>query len=200
MLFDAFWRGDRYTSPAGRNGIAALVSNHNRSCRHRIRCLYSDSIAGARKHVYLTVPYFVPDMRMQQRLMSAAQRGVDVRLLVPARTDVPITRWAAQAFYSALIGVGVRIYEYQPRMLHTKTLVIDGQWAALGTANFDYRSFYLNYELILTIREPDLCSQLEQQFLEDLSESTMISAGIWAKRRWPQRVLESIGWAIRHWL
>jgi len=140
-IFDAFWRGHRRWIPTPRAG-ANLVSNHSYRCRHRIRCVYSEAFAGARERIYLTTPYFVPDLLMQQRLMQAARRGVDVRLLVPARSDVPLTRWAAQAFYAAMIASGVRVHEYRPRMLHAKTLVIDGCWAALGTANFDYRSLF----------------------------------------------------------
>jgi cardiolipin synthase A/B len=200
-LFDAFWRGHRRWTPAqhGEHAIS-LVSNHTRSCRRRIRCLYSDAFADARERIYLTTPYFVPDMLMQQRLMKAARRGVDVRLLVPSRSDVPITRWAARAFYAALMAAGVRVYEYLPRMLHAKTVLIDGQWAALGTANFDYRSFFVNYELVLSVYEPGFCALLERQFHADLTESSLVSAGRWAGRRWWQRLLEGIGWTMRRWL
>jgi cardiolipin synthase len=198
-LFDAFWGGQRrWASTHG--GGASLISNHAGTCRHRIRCLYSQAFSGAREHIYLTTPYFVPDLLMQQRLMMAARRGVDVQLLVPLRNDVPLVRWAARAFYAALIAAGVRVYEYQPRMLHAKTLTIDGQWAALGTANFDYRSFFLNYELVLAVDEPDVCTLLERQFLDDLSQSLAVTAGSWARRRWPQRVLEWVGWIARRWL
>ncbi len=199
-LFDAFWRGHRRWTPAQRGGGASLVSNHTRVCRHRIRCLYSEAFAGARERIYLSTPYFVPDLLMQQRLMKAARRGVDVRLLVPSRSDVPLTRWAAHAFYAALIAAGVRVYEYLPRMLHAKTVAIDGRWAALGTANFDYRSFYLNYELVLAAADARVCGLLERQFLDDLTESLPVSAGRWARRRWQQRVLEGVGWAMRRWL
>ena len=197
--FDAFWRGHLRWTPAETDS-ANLISNHTSICRHRIRCLYADAFAEARDHIYLTTPYFVPDLLMQQRLMAAARRGVDVRLLVPSRSDVPVTRWAAHAFYAALIQAGVRIYEYLPRMLHAKTVSIDGKWAALGTANFDYRSFFLNYELVFTTRQPAFCMRLEQSFQADLRESLEVSAQRWAGRRWPGRVLEGIGWTLRRWL
>ena len=100
----------------------------------------------------------------------------------------------------ALIAAGVRVYEYRPRMLHAKTIVIDGKWAALGTANFDYRSFFLNYELVLAVDQPSVCTQLEQEFLDDLSQSRPVTAGSWAQRRWPQRLLECVGWITRRWL
>ena len=200
-LFDAFWRGDRRWTPAERGDLASrLVSNHTRACRHRIHCLYSDALAAARERIFLTTPYFVPDLVTQQRLIRAARRGIDVRLLVPSRSDVPITRWAARAFYGALMSAGVRIYEYLPRMLHAKTVLVDGEWAALGTANLDYRSFFLNYELVLATREPRSCALLERHFLGDLTESVPIVPGAWAGRRWPARMLEGLGWTMRRWL
>ena len=200
-LFDTFWHGHRHWMPAQRDGLApTLVSNNTRTCRHRIHCLYSDAFAGARERIFLTTPYFVPDFLTQQRLIRAARRGIDVRLLVPSKSDVPITRWAAQAFYDVLMTAGMRIYEYQPRMLHAKTVVIDGDWAAVGTANLDYRSFFLNYELVLASGEPDFCSQLEQHFHHDLTESLPITPVNWEKRRWPGRILEAFGWIMRRWL
>lgn len=198
-LFDAFWHGHRHWRPA-LSGDANLIPNHTAKCRHRIRCLYSDAFAGARERIYLTTPYFVPDMLMQQRLMNAARRGVDVRLLVPSQSDVPLARWAAHAFYAALIAAGVRVYEYLPRMLHAKTIAIDGRWSVIGTANFDYRSFFLNYELLLAVSEPSVCARLERQFHADLGESTAVSCGRWAKRRWWRRLLELVGWTVRRWL
>lgn len=198
-LFDAFWRGHLHWSPAEADS-PNLISNHTRICRHRIRCLYADAFAAARDRICLTTPYFVPDLLMQQRLMAAARRGVDVRLLVPSQSDVPVTRWAAHAFYAALIGAGVRIYEYLPRMLHAKTVSIDGEWAVLGTSNFDYRSFFLNYELVFATREAGFCTRLERSFQGDLAESLEVSAERWAERPWPRRVLEAIGWILRRWL
>ena len=198
-LFDAFWQGHRHWRPA-LGGDANLVPNHTGKCRHRIRCLYSEAFAAARERIYLTTPYFIPDLLMQQRLITAAGGGVDVRLLVPSRSDVPLANWAAHAFYAALIAAGVRVYEYLPRMLHAKTIAIDGNWAVLGTANFDYRSFFLNYELVLAVREPDFCAQLERQFHADLGESSSVASGHWVKRRWWRRLLEVVGWTMRRWL
>jgi cardiolipin synthase A/B len=198
-LFDVFWHGHRHWRPT-QSGNANLIPNHTGKCRHRIRCLYSDAFAGARERIYLTTPYFVPDLLMQQRLMNAARRGVDVRLLVPLQSDVPLVNWAAQAFYAALITAGVQVYEYLPRMLHAKTIVIDGRWSVIGTANFDYRSFFLNYELVLVVREAGFCAQLERQFLADLDQSSPVASGRWAERRWWRRVLEFVGWTVRRWL
>ncbi len=200
-LFDAFWRGHRRWMPVPRDvQELQLVSNHTRVCRHRIRCLYAEAFELASERVYLTTPYFVPDLSTLRQLMACARRGVDVRLLVPAKSDVPITRWAAHALYASLISVGVRIYEYLPRMMHAKTVVIDGRWATLGSANLDYRSFFLNYELLLVTTAPDDCELLGRQFCEDLSASRRIVGDTWSGRSWTNLPLEAIGRALRRWL
>ncbi|MEO5734391.1 MAG: phospholipase D-like domain-containing protein, partial [Rubrivivax sp.] len=200
-LFDAFWRGHRRWTPVQR-GVheLQLVSNHSRACRHRIRCLYAEAFESARERVYLTTPYFVPDLSTLRQLLACARRGVDVRLLVPAKSDVPITRWAAQALYASLIAAGVRIHEYLPRMLHAKTVLVDRDWATLASANIDYRSFFLNHELLLTMTAPDDCERLRRQFCEDALTSRWILGDNWSRRSWKNLPLEAIGRALRRWL
>lgn len=200
-LFDAFWRGHRRWTPVERDvRELQLVSNHSRACRHRIRCLYVEAFQSANERIYLTTPYFVPDLSTLHQLMACARRGVDVRLLVPAKSDVPITRWAAHALYASLMSAGVRIYEYLPRMLHAKTVVVDRHWATLGSANFDYRSFFLNYELLLATTAPDDCERLHRQFCEDISASRLVHGDRWSGRSWTNLPLEAIGRALRRWL
>ena len=200
QLFDAFWRGRRRWLPDSAPDESMLVHNHTRTCRHRLRCIYADAFAGAQRRIYLTTPYFVPDHRTQRGLRAAARRGVDVRLLVPGKSDVRITQWAARAAYAKLLAAGVQIYEYQPRVLHAKTIVVDGEWAMLGTANLDYRSLFVNYELNLVTRDPDLSAQLEQRFLEDLKQSVGMQPARWGRRGWLARLSEAVGWMGRRWL
>ncbi len=200
-LFDAFWRGDRHWLPAEQTPAASvLLPNHTRTCRHRLRCMFDQMFGAATHRVDLTTPYFVPDHRTQHRLIEAARRGVEVRLLVPAKSDVAPARWAARASYAALLHAGVRIFEYRPRMLHAKTAVVDGSWATIGTANLDYRSFFLNYELNLVSRDADLCERLQSQFGEDLAQSREIGAASWPQRPSIERLSEAVGWAARRWL
>jgi len=200
-LFERSWRGrrDRSRTPC-RVDAPALLSNHNRACRHRIRCLYAEVFAAARQRICVTTPYFVPDLRILRRLLGAARRGVQVDLLVPERSDVAIAQWAARAFYGRLIRAGVQIHEYRPRMLHAKTIVVDSRWAAVGTANLDYRSLHLNYELLLVTEQAGLCAQLERQFAQDLAQAACVTPRHWAARAWLQRLQERIGYAMRRWL
>ena len=200
-LFDRFWHGDRrWQSSVTGAATGIVLSNRSRACRHQFHCLFGTVVAAARQRVDLTTPYFVPDRATQAALVRAARSGVAVGLLVPGKTDVPVARWAARAAYAPLLRAGVRIYEYRPRVLHAKTLSVDGEWAVIGTSNIDYRSFFLNYEVNLVARDPGLCTALERQFALDLAHATEITAGGWARRPWPDRLCELIGWAARRWL
>ncbi|MGH8413111.1 MAG: phospholipase D-like domain-containing protein [Gammaproteobacteria bacterium] len=199
-LFDAFWRGKRRTYPVIRSRDGNLITNHSHRGRLLLRDLYAARFAIARQRVWLTTPYFVPDRRTQRSLMSAAQRGVDVRVLVPGKSDMRLPQWAARAAYAGLLQAGVKIHEYLPRVLHAKTVVIDGTWYSVGTANIDYRSFFLNYEVTLTGRDREFAAVLETQFLSDLKQSKQIYPKYWARRGWMGRVLEFIGWLGRRWL
>jgi len=199
-LFDAFWRRQRRNSPILRSSQGILITNHSHRGRRHLRNLYASRFANARQRIWLTTPYFVPDRRIQRELTQAARRGVDVRVLVPHKSDVRIVQWAARAAYAGLLNAGAKIYKYQPRMLHAKTITIDGKWSSVGTANIDYRSFFLNYELNLASDNIELATALESQFLADLTESEQIHLKHWVKRGWYSRILEFIGWLSRRWL
>ncbi len=200
-LFDAFWRGDKKHVPREDKQVnSVLVPNQTRSSRRRIACIYADFLGAAKQQVCLTTPYFVPDHHTQKTLLAAVKRGVNVRLLVPCSSDVRLARWAANAVYASLLDAGVKIYEYQPRMLHAKVAIADGQWATLGTANLDYRSLLQNYELNLVSRDPDLCQRLQAQFEADLAEASPVCATRWRQRRWIPRLAELLGWSVRRWL
>lgn len=200
-LFEMSWQGrcDRSHAPC-RVDLPALLPNHNRSCRQRIRCLYAEWVAAARQHIRVTTPYFVPDLRLLRRLAASARRGVEVVLLVPRHSDVTLAQWAARAFYGRLIKAGVHVYEYLPRMLHAKTMVVDGRRAVVGTANLDYRSLHLNYELLFATEQADVCAQLDRQFEDDVAQSERITRRRWAARSGFQRLLERIGYTMRRWL
>jgi len=200
-LFDAFWRGEKRWLPSeGGGGNSILVPNQSRACRQRLACIYDDALGNANEQICLTTPYFVPDHRIQKALLLAVKRGVDVRLLVPLNSDVRLARWAANAVYAHLLDAGVKIFEYLPRMLHAKVVIVDGRWATLGTANLDYRSLFQNYELNLVSENAELCHCLQSQFEADLTEASAVCATRWRQRRWIPRLAELLGWSVRRWL
>lgn len=177
-----------------------LVSNHNWRQRHRFRRQLMQAIGNARSRVWLTTPYFMPDHRTQVAMSRAAQDGVDVRLLVPYKTDRPVTQWAARAAYAFLLKCGVRIFEYQPRLLHAKTAVIDDNWCTVGTANLDYRSFYVNYEMNLVSTSSSLLESLAEDFSNDQESAKEITEVDWSHRGLAMRLAELIGWMARKYL
>ncbi len=143
-----------------------------------IQKLYFAAIATARERVYATTPYFVPDDAILTAFTTAAMRGVDVRVLVPRRSDSFIVTAAARSYYDVLLAAGVRVYEYQPTMIHAKTLVVDDFFAAVGTANLDNRSFRLNFEVTAILYGEEHAEELSRQFRKDLGLSKEITASI----------------------
>lgn len=199
LLFQDFAGGRRQSGEDWADGTL-LMPNYNRACRYGLRSLLHRRFTTARRRIWVTTPYFVPDRRTQRHLIAAARRGVDVKLLLPGKSDVAITRWAARASYYGLLQSGVKIYEYGARVLHAKTVLIDEVWSTIGTANLDYRSFFVNYELNFIARSNRINDELSAIFLNDLKGSVYISATSWSKRRYVSHVAEFIGWVARRWL
>ncbi|WP_027017165.1 cardiolipin synthase [Comamonas composti] len=132
------------------------------------------AINAAEQRVWLTTPYFVPTEAALAALTNAALRGVDVQLLVPYKSDSALVTAAARSYFDELIRCGVRVYEYKARMLHSKTLVVDDGMAIIGTPNFDYRSFFLNYEVCVIAYGPVLNRDLAAQFETDLQQAQRV--------------------------
>jgi cardiolipin synthase len=137
---------------------------------------YFTAITRAASRVWLTTPYFVPDDAIVAALCTAAQRGVDVRLLVPSRGDSRLIDLAARSYMPELVAAGVMVYEYLPRFIHAKTIVIDEDLAIVGSANLDNRSFKLDFELTALIYDRDMTDQLARAFETDLRDSRSIDA------------------------
>ena len=149
------------------------------------------SISGARKTLYITNPYFVPDTNFVEMLAATARRGVDVRILTAGPgTDTNFVRLAGRGTYDALLDAGVRIYEWQPTTLHAKTFVVDGEWSTIGSMNFDNRSMALNDESTLMVRDPGVGGQMIGLFLDDLQYATEITAAEFRRRPWRNRLVE----------
>lgn len=151
------------------------------------------AISGARRNLYISNAYFVPDDDFCEMLGQTARRGVDVRILTPgANTDVRSTRMASHARYEELLGHGVRIFEYQPTMMHAKTIVADGCFGSVGTMNIDNRSLAFNDESNLVFLDEAVGKQLEQMFSDDLLLSTEVILEEFERRPWKERVQERI--------
>jgi cardiolipin synthase len=149
------------------------------------------TIAGARKTLYITNSYFVPDDDFRRLLKSARRRGVDVRVLtVSDKTDVKTTWYAGRHWYEELLTAGIRIYEFQPTMIHSKTIIADGVWGTIGSMNFDNRSMAFNNESNIVFLDRHVGAQMDSTFFDDLRYSREITLNEFQKRsRW-SRLLE----------
>ncbi len=150
------------------------------------------TIASARHTLYVTNSYFVPDDDFRRLLIQARKRGVDVRVLtVSSKTDVKTTWWAGRSRYEQLLKGGIRIYEYQPSMIHSKTFIADGIWGTIGSMNFDNRSLAFNNESNLVFLDAGQGAQLDSTFFDDLSRSKEIILSEFQKRPWYDHVIEN---------
>lgn len=150
------------------------------------------TISGARKTLYITNSYFVPDQDFRRLLERAAKRGVDVRILtVSSKTDVKSTWYAGRHHYEELLGSGIRLFEYQPTMLHSKTIVADGAFSAVGSMNFDNRSMAFNNESQLVVLDTAFGRGMDSTFLDDLRYAKEIKLDEFKKRSIWERMLET---------
>lgn len=156
--------------------------------------------AASRRYLWLTNAYFAPGRIASRSLRRAARRGVDVRLLLPGLTDVPIVRHAGHGYYEELLRAGVRIFEYQAAPLHAKTIVADDHLAIVGSSNLDYRSFGLNAECNLLVLGPEVAAGLAAAFRADLESAREITLAGWESRSWLHKVGDRGAKGISAWL
>ncbi len=161
-------------------------------------------ISKARERVWLATPYFLPALSLRRALIRAAQRGVDVRLVLPgALTDHPLLRLISHHYYAQMLRHGIRIFEYQPRFIHSKTLMVD-DWVSIGSCNFDRWNLRWNLEANQEVQDRHFAAAVELMFIADIGQTHEIAADAWTKRR-PiihlfEKLLAAAGNAIERWL
>ena len=155
------------------------------------------AMSAARRTIYITNPYFVPDDKMIETLLQARRRGVRIVLLLPGAIDHNLVRQASRSQLGRLLQAGVQIYEYRAALLHSKTMVIDSTWATVGSTNLDRRSFELNEELNLIVYNADIAHRLERVFVDDLQQSREVTLAEWKDRGLVSRFLEILSLPIR---
>jgi cardiolipin synthase len=165
-----------------------------------IRRSYSYAIDRARKYIYITNAYFLPDRFVYRRLIKAVRRGVDVRIIGPDKTDHPYIRWATWSLYPHMIKNGIRIYEWQGEMLHSKTAVIDGVWASVGSHNLDHRSLHYNLEVNINVYDHRFGSEMARVFKEDLRRSKAITLAETKGRPFLSKAASKVLYFFRSWL
>ncbi|WP_296221824.1 phospholipase D-like domain-containing protein [Pseudomonas sp. UBA2684] len=156
------------------------------------------ALRGAKQRIWLATPYFLPTWKVRRALRKAAARGVDVRLLLSGRhTDNPPVRFAGQRYYPRLLKAGVQIFEYQPRFLHLKMVLVD-DWVSVGSCNFDHWNLRFNLDANLEALDPTLTAAVLASFQTDFAESHEVSLESWRARPWWRRVQQRVwGWLDR---
>ena len=162
-----------------------------------VRLLFWLSFINARKRLWICSSYFIPDRRLRAAVIERARNGVDVRILVPGNhTDAIPVQAAGRSYYQELLEAGVRIFEFQPSMMHAKTIVIDSSWSIVGSANMDERSMELNEENLLGIADRKFAKAVEDGLLEDFGRSREIQLEQWRKRSVFRRGFERLAKAL----
>ncbi|WP_041646617.1 phospholipase D-like domain-containing protein [Aromatoleum aromaticum] len=204
-LFNDAWREQRCPSPVVRQATRTeragsmamrLVAADPVSERSELYVALMSALDHARKRVWLTYGYFVPDERTLQSLRDAAQRGVDVRLVLPGFSDFWAPFHAGRSHYQDLLSAGVHIYERRDALLHAKTAVIDGVWSSVGSTNLDWRSFVHNFEADVLVLDGAFAQEMEELFRLDQSASHEVTPEQWKDRGVRARLLE---WLARRW-
>jgi cardiolipin synthase len=213
MIFHETWNGDRdesavravpaQTRRSGRkSGDAAvnIISGGPRQRRSYIREAFQVNIASAAEEILIATPYFVPGPRIIRSLLRAVRRGVRVRLLLPARSDVPLMLLLGRSSYATLLKGGVEIFELEREILHAKVMLIDAERTVIGSANLDQRSFHRNYEINCMVDNVQFGGQIRTLLLEEINAARPVELDVHERRGALIRVMEWVvnlfGWFV----
>jgi cardiolipin synthase A/B len=179
----------RSSAPLGPSHAQLFLSEHGGST---MRDVFLHSIASAQRAVHITSAYLIPEPDVSAALAAAARRGVEVQLLTTgAHNNIAVARLASRATYARLLGAGVRIFEYRPTMLHAKSIVVDGSWCSLGSANVDACSLRRNLEANIGTCDAAFVAEVERSFAVDVEESDEVMPASWRTRPFLQRAAEA---------
>ncbi|MBC8018937.1 MAG: cardiolipin synthase [Verrucomicrobia bacterium] len=212
-IFHETWNGERVETAVrvaaelsrqsgSKNGDAAvnIISGGPRQRHFYIREAFQVNIASAAEEILIATPYFVPGPRIIRSLLRAVRRGVRVRLLLPARSDVPLVLLLGRSSYATLLKGGVEIFELEREILHAKVMLIDGERTVIGSANLDQRSFHRNYEINCIVDNMDFGGQIRSLLLEEIAGSRQVKLDIHERRglliRFMERVVSLFGWFL----
>jgi cardiolipin synthase len=182
---------------AGQKLLMILCANARRKVKP-VQQSYISAIQNARNSIYITNAYFIPDAKIYRSLVKAAERGVDVKLILPGLSDIPFVKYASRYLYKRYMKKGIRIFEYARSILHAKTAVIDGVWSTVGSSNLDRRSFRKNLEMNAVILDQGFGGEMEMVFLNDLERSREITPDSFEKRSFLEFFTEWLCYRFRN--
>ena len=176
---------------------AHVVSSASGDAVSAVALLYTVAIASARREVIIQNPYFAPDDGVCELLGMMVKRGVAVHLMIPGEhTDSPFVRRAGCYLYEDLLRAGVRLYEFQPTLIHQKIVIIDDVWSHIGSTNFDARSLSLNEEVGIGVRSREIAKQLKKAYEADLKRSRELTLEQWRQRSWHERAFDWFAYQV----
>jgi len=184
--------------PRGTTTVQVIANDH-RKHRKRIERAYLRAIRHARRRVLIENSYFVPTWSLRSALRRAAANGVQVSIVLPQVSDVPLVRFATRRNYEQLLSAGVRLFEWGPSVLHSKIAVVD-DWCTVGTHNLDYRSWRYNLEINVSADDAKLAAELSERIESAIAEAQRLDPKAWAARPFFQRWLEDLLYRFRHLL
>lgn len=177
--------------PGNNTGMQLLTSGPTDPWNN-LELTYLRAIAGATKCIYIQTPYFLPTESLMRALVSSALGNVDVRIMLPIRSDSKMLQYASLSYVTQCLKAGIKVYLYKPGMLHSKMMIVDDSFVTTGSVNFDFRSFENNFESTLLIYDRDLNRRMKDIFFDDLEQCKKITISEWRKRPLLHRQAESI--------
>ncbi len=201
VIFMADWyfvskeilKGEQYFRPFrnGKGKVVQICASGPDSDWESIHQAYFSAIATATHHVYIATPYLLPTADLLSALKIAALSGIDVRILLPDKSDAHIPKWGTDSYIKELLEAGVKIYFYKAGFTHSKIIIADGIFSSVGTANVDFRSLETNFEVNAMVYDEPIATQLTRNFMDDLAHSWQVTSEEWAKRPWHRKAKES---------
>jgi cardiolipin synthase len=180
---------ERHPDASGGVACAVIASGPDRS--EWLHDTFFIAFTHARRRIWIATPYFIPTQALSAALRTSASRGMDVRVLLPSTSDVPLVKWASRSFYPQLLDAGVRIYEYRDKMMHAKAFLVDDEITSVGSANVDNRSFRLNFEIGCLFHDRSINVRLAAWYEELLEHATEVTLEASENRGTPQKLIES---------
>ncbi len=193
--FDRMWTRATNQKPLPKRTKARdrefrYITNYPSPGRRHVYAQLTEAIRTARNYIYITTPYFVPTHRLLRMIKLAAHRGVDVQIILPERTDhYPTLDYAARSYFSTMLASGVRIFLYEGNIIHSKSVVIDGDWATVGSMNLDSASLLYNFEANIITTNPGFAEELSAHFVRDIQKSKEVNRTEWEKRFFTEKIL-----------
>lgn len=183
-----------------KNAIFRYVTNYPAPGRRHIYSEIVKAIRKAKKNVYITTPYFVPTHRLLRTIKAVAKRGVDVRIILPEKSDHYVVDLGARSFFKTLMKSGIRIFLYQGNVIHSKSITIDDTWSTIGSMNLDRVSLLYNFEANIVTTDDDFSKKLKEHFIQDITESKEIMLTEWLDRHFIEKIPEIMVGLIKKFL